>query len=157
MEFQIEYWHWIVFGVALILSELALATFFILWFGVAAIVVGLVLLAAPDIAVSWQILIWTVLSIVMAIAWFKYLKPLSIDRTKAGLSREMIVGEIGQVLQAPSEDRRGRMRFPAPVLGADEWEIISTDGVAAGDRVQVRDVSGNTLIVEKFNSQGEDS
>ncbi len=155
MGFELAYWHWIIFGVVLVLSEIALTTFFILWFGLAAIVVGLLLLVTPDISLNWQILIWTILSVAMAILWFKYLKPLSIDRTKAGLSREMIVGEIGQVLQAPKQDRRGRLRFPAPVLGNDEWEIISTDTLAAGDRVQVRDVSGNTLIVEKFNSQGE--
>ena len=32
MPFEILYWHWIVFGVVLILSEIALTTFFILWF-----------------------------------------------------------------------------------------------------------------------------
>jgi membrane protein implicated in regulation of membrane protease activity len=157
MDFELAYWHWIIFGIALVLGELVLTTFFILWFGLAAIVVGLILLAIPDLALTAQVLIWTLLSVVMAILWFKYLKPLSIDRTKAGLSREMIVGEIGQVLQAPNKNRRGRMRFPAPILGADEWEIIATDQVAAGDRVQVKDVSGNSLIVEKFNSQGENT
>ena len=85
----------------------------------------------------------------MALAWFKYLKPLSVDRTKAGLSREAIVGEVGQVISAPGEERRGRMRFPAPILGADEWQIISSDSLAIGDRVRVKDVSGNSLLVEK--------
>ena len=152
MGFELAYWHWIVFGVVLVLSEIALSTFFILWFGVAAIIVGLVMLIAPDMALSLQILIWTLLSVIMALLWFKYLKPLSIDRTKAGLSREMIVGEVGQVIRVPKANRRGRLRFPAPVLGNDEWEIISTDDLATGDRVQVKDVSGNSLIVSKFSS-----
>jgi membrane protein implicated in regulation of membrane protease activity len=149
MSFVMEYWHWIVFGVLLMLSEIALTTFFILWFGVAAVLVGIVLLLFPELTLSTQILIWTVLSSLLALAWFKYLKPLSVDRTKAGLSREAIVGEVGQVISVPNEDRRGRMRFPAPVLGADEWEIISTDALAEGDRIRVMDVSGNSLIVEK--------
>lgn len=149
MSFEVEYWYWIVFGVLLMLSEMALASFFVLWFGVAAIIVGAVLFIFPELALSAQILLWTLLSSLLALAWFKYLKPLSTDRTKAGLSREMIVGEVGQVISVPSEERRGRMRFPAPVLGADEWQIISTDALAEGDRVRVRDVSGNSLIVEK--------
>ena len=149
MSFVMEYWHWIVFGVLLMLSEIALTTFFILWFGVAAVLVGIVLLLFPELSLSAQILIWTVLSSLLALAWFKYLKPLSVDRTKAGLSREAIVGEIGQVISVPNEDRRGRMRFPAPVLGSDEWQIFSTDTLAEGDRVRVKDVSGNSLIVEK--------
>ncbi len=149
MSFEIEFWHWVVFGVLLVLSEIALTTFFILWFGVAAIMVGGILFVVPSLSVSWQILIWTLLSVILAAAWFKYLKPLSIDRTKAGLSREAIVGEVGQVISVPGESRRGRMRFPAPILGADEWLIISSDTLAEGDRVRVKDVSGNSLLVEK--------
>ena len=149
MSFAVEYWHWVVFGVLLVLSEIALTTFFILWFGVAAIIVGAILYFAPGLSLSWQIFIWTLLSSLLAAAWFKYLKPLSIDRTKAGLSREAILGEVGQVISVPSEDRRGRMRFPAPILGADEWMIISSEKLAEGDRVRVKDVSGNSLLVEK--------
>jgi membrane protein implicated in regulation of membrane protease activity len=85
----------------------------------------------------------------LAAVWFKYLKPLSIDRTKAGLSREAIVGEVGQVISVPVENRRGRMRFPAPILGNDEWQIISNESLSEGDRVRVKDVSGNSLVVEK--------
>lgn len=146
---EIAYWHWIIFGVLLILSEILLTTFFILWFGVAAVVIGVLLFIVADINLNWQIFLWTVLSSILAFAWFKYLKPLSIDRTKAGLSREAIVGEVGQVIAAPNGERRGRMRFPVPVLGADEWTIIARDSVADGDRVRVVDVSGNALVVEK--------
>jgi membrane protein implicated in regulation of membrane protease activity len=149
MSFEMEYWYWIVFGVMLMLSEIALASFFVLWFGIAAIIVGGLLFVFPGMPLSGQILLWTLLSTLLAVAWFKYLKPLSVDRTKAGLSREAIVGEVGQVISVPNESRRGRLRFPAPVLGADEWQILSSDKLAEGDRVRVRDVSGNSLIVEK--------
>lgn len=149
MPFEVLYWHWIVLGVVLMLSEIAITTFFILWFGVAAIVMGGVMLVFPDIPASWQLFIWTALSSVLAFAWFKYLKPLSTDKTKAGLSREAIVGEIGQVIILPTDARRGHLRFPAPVLGNDEWEIISQDSLALGDRVKVTDVSGNALLVKK--------
>jgi inner membrane protein len=149
MSFEIEYWHWVVFGVLLMLSEIPLTTFFVLWFGVAAIIVGAIVFFVPDISLSWQIFSWTLLSSLLAVAWFKYLKPLSIDRTKAGLSREAIVGEVGQVISVPNEKRRGRLRFPAPILGDDEWQIISSDSLAVGDRVRVKDVSGNALLVEK--------
>jgi len=151
MAFEILPWHWIVFGIALMISEIFLATFFILWFGAAAVAVGVVLYVVPNLSLSWQILLWTIVSSVLAYAWFKFLKPLSIDRTKAGLSKEAIMGEVGQVLVVPTGDKRGKLRFPAPILGADEWIIISTDELALGDRVSVVDVSGNSLIVEKFN------
>ena len=149
MAFEILPWHWIVFGFALMISEMFLATFFILWFGAAAVVVGVLLFLIPDLSVTWQVLSWTIFSSVLAVGWFKYLKPLSIDKTKAGLSKEVITGEIGQVLIVPTAEKRGRLRFPAPVLGADEWIIMSTDELTIGDRVSVVDVSGNSLIVKK--------
>ncbi|MCP5014032.1 MAG: NfeD family protein [Ketobacter sp.] len=149
MEIEILYWYWVVLGVMLMLSEIVLTTFFILWFGLAAVMMGALTYLFPDIEVSWQILIWTVLSSALALFWFKFLKPLSIDKTKAGLSREAIVGEVGQVISVPREGMRGKLRFPAPILGADEWMIMSQDSLAEGDRVRVKDVSGNSLIVEK--------
>jgi len=103
---EIVYWHWIVLGVALMLFEIVMTTFFIIWFGVAALIMGLVLLLNGDITLGWQVFIWTLLSVILAVAWFRYLKPLSIDRTKAGLSREAIVGETGQVIRAPGEEQR---------------------------------------------------
>ena len=149
MDYEILYWHWVGFGVVLMLSEIVLVTFFILWFGVAAIVIGGLLFIFPEISLSWQILLWTILSSILAWSWFKYLKPLSVDKTMAGLSREAIVGEIGQVLVVPSDEKRGKLRFPAPILGADEWLILSRDELKIGDRVSVSDISGNSLIVKK--------
>ncbi len=148
MAFEFLPWHWIVFGIALMIGEIFLATFFILWFGAAAVLVGVMLYFVPTLSATWQILSWTIVSSILAWGWFRYLKPLSIDKTKAGLSKEAIVGEIGQVLVVPTGDKRGRLRFPAPVLGADEWIIISQDELALGDRVTVVDVSGNSLIVK---------
>ena len=149
MEFEPLYWHWIVFGIVLMLSEIFLTTFFILWFGAAAVVVGGLLLVIPSLPLTWQIFTWTILSTVLAWAWFKYLKPLSIDKTKAGLSKESILGEVGQVLTPPNGERRGTLRFPAPILGADEWLIMSQQDLSVGDRVSVTDISGNSLIVQK--------
>ena len=149
MELAIEYWHWIVFGIVLMLSEIFIGSFFIFWFGAAAVVVGLLILPIPDMSPTAQLIIWAVSSASFALAWFKLVKPLNVDKTKAGLSKEALVGEIGQVLQIPSGDKRGKVRFPAPVLGSDEWLIISHDTVSIGDRVSVIDLSGNALIVEK--------
>ena len=79
MDFEVMYWHWIVMGVALMLVEIAITTFFVLWFGVAAILVGVLVFFLPQIGLNWQIFTWTVLSAVLAMLWFKYLKPLAIN------------------------------------------------------------------------------
>ena len=71
------------------------------------------------------------------------------DKTKAGISREAVLGESGQVIRTPQEEKRGIVRFTTPLLGDDEWEFICDSTVIVGDRVTVKDVSGNTLIVSK--------
>ena len=126
-----------------------LGSFFIFWFGAAATFVGLLLVPFPELSETTQIMIWAITSTAFALAWFKIIKPLNVDKTKAGLSREALVGEIGQVLKVPTGEKRGKVRFPAPLIGSDEWLIISQDELNIGDRVSVVDLSGNSLIVKK--------
>ncbi|MEJ1469637.1 MAG: NfeD family protein [Candidatus Sedimenticola sp. (ex Thyasira tokunagai)] len=149
MSFQIIYWHWVILGIGLMLLEIALPSFTALWIGAAAVIVGVLVYLFPDMSATLQVALWTILSASLTWLWFRYLKPLSIDKTKAGLSREAILGEVGQVMILPNGERRGTLRFPAPVLGSDEWQFISQDSLAVGDRVRVTDVSGNSLIVSK--------
>lgn len=149
MEFEILYWHWIVFGIGLACLEIFVPSFTMLWFGAGAVLVGIVQFVFPNMSLNAQLLLWIVSSVAFTALWFKYLKPLSIDKTMAGLSLEAIQGEVGQVLVAPNGERRGTLRFPAPILGSDEWNFICEDEVAVGDRVRVKDVSGNSLIVTK--------
>jgi membrane-bound ClpP family serine protease len=87
--------------------------------------------------------------LVFIVAWFKLFKPLSIDKTKAGLSREALIGEVGQIISTPTSEKNGIVRFPVPLLGANEWEVISQEELTVGDRVKVTEVSGNSLIVAR--------
>jgi len=149
LEFKVLYWYWLVFGMLLIIAELFIPSFTVFWFGLAAVITALILWLLPDMSLSWQLFIWAIASIVFTFLWFKFFKPLMTDRTKAGISREAVIGESGQVIKIPEESRRGIVRFATPLLGNDEWPFICEQTVAAGDRIFVKEVSGNTLIVEK--------
>ena len=149
MEIHIVYWYWIVFGILLMLSEIFIGSFFIFWFGASATAVGVLLILIPQLSPTAQIISWTILSLSFIVAWFKFFKPLSIDKTKAGLSRETLVGEVGQIIITPTSKKNGVVRFPVPLIGANEWEVISQEELAVGDRVRVTEVSGNSLIVTR--------
>ena len=151
MEFTFLYWHWLAFGMLLIIAELFIPSFTIIWFGLGAILVGLILLVVPDLSLNWQLFLWAISSIGFTFLWFRFLRPRMVDKTKAGLSREAVLGESGQVIKAPIEGDRGIVRFSTPLLSSDEWPFICEQDVEAGDRVIVKDVSGNTLVVEKRN------
>jgi len=149
LEIHIYYWYWIVFGISLMLSEIFIGSFFIFWFGASATAVGVLLILIPQLSLTTQLISWTILSLVFIVAWFKLFKPLSIDKTKAGLSREALIGEVGQIISTPTSEKNGIVRFPVPLLGANEWEVISQEELTVGDRVKVTEVSGNSLIVAR--------
>ena len=60
-----EWWHWIVLGLCLSIAELAVPAFFIIWFGIGAIGVGLLLLIFPAISVAAQLIVWAVVSSIL--------------------------------------------------------------------------------------------
>jgi membrane protein implicated in regulation of membrane protease activity len=142
------YWYWLVFGIVLIALEAMLPSFVAFWFGAGAIVTGLVLMAVP-MSFAAQLLVWLGFAGAALTAWFKWIRPRMRDRTTSGLARESIVGEIGMVIRLPHEHRRGMLKFSIPKLGAEEWEFICDAQIEIGDRVHVREISGNTLIVDK--------
>lgn len=149
---MIEPWHWLVLGFLLLIVEMFVPTFASLWFGAAAIIVAALAWLLP-ISLFVQVVIWLVLSAVFLIAWFKFIKPLSVDRTKAGLGGSVIVGETGMIVLSPQPERAGIVRFSVPIVGAAEWMCRTTgEEVAVGERVVVTDIVGNELIVRSMQS-----
>ncbi|CAG69677.1 MULTISPECIES: NfeD family protein [Acinetobacter] len=148
MEFILEPWHWFVLGILLMLSELVITAFAALWFGIAAIMVSVLLWLFPMMGITTQVIMWIILSVLCTLLWFKFIKPLSIDKTKAGLSREATIGQIGMVIRVGLSHEQIVVRFALPVLGADEWNCRSLAPVEVGDRVCVVDIMGNDLVVQ---------
>ncbi len=154
MEFDILWWQWVVLGIALTTLEIFLPSFISLWFGLGAIIVGLIAWLFPQTGFSVEVLIWIVSSGVFVLIWFKYFKPKMVDKTKAGVSREAAMGERGQVIKPPFDGGRGIVRFSLPILGEDEWQFVCKDSdasIVAGDKVAIVDFSGNALVVEKLD------
>ncbi len=148
------YWHWLVAGMLLIVAEIFLASFTIFWFGLGACLVGLFLWTGLILSLNWQILLWIFSSVVFAFGWFKVIKPLSVDRTMAGLSREAVLGERGLLIKETGKPgQRGEVRFQVPLLGSDTWPCIANDPIKAGETVEIKDVMGNTLVVAAIGSQ----
>jgi len=150
LNITIEYWHWIIFGLLLSVSEIFVLSFVLLWFGLSAILVG-ILLALVEFSLTLQILLWILLSVFNIFAWFKWISPRLKNKTLSGMAREKMLGQVGTVIEFnPIHEGRGKLRFPAPILGADEWQFICEDDLQVGTRVTVKEFSGNSLIVTKL-------
>ena len=146
---HVEVWQWLVLGIALCVVEAFIPSFTLLWFGLGAFLVALLAAIFP-LSFAAELCIWAVSTAVFSIAWFRYFKPRMRDKTKAGISREAAVGQIGTVIQTSSEHVRGSVRFSVPLLGEEDWPYICESELAIGDRCRVKDVLGNALLVEKF-------
>ena len=145
-----EWWHWIVLGLALVVAELAVPAFFIIWFGLGALLVGLALLAVP-LGATAQIALWVVASVAMVGLWFRVFKGGEYRRSgaRAGQSDGEPIGEIGLMTRPVEPFARGRLRFQRPVLGWEEWECVADAPIAVGERVRVVAIEGSFLKVVK--------
>lgn len=146
---QLEWWVWMVGGIGLILAELIVPSFFVVWFGLSALLVGLLALLAPDLSLTVQLAIWTAASLAMVMLWFKVFKP-GFHKTRIGTATGEVVGEIGLLVNAVAPFERGKVRFQRPVLGSEEWVCMADTPIAAGERVKVVAVEGSFLTVSKI-------
>ncbi len=142
-----EWWHWIVGGIGLVIAELVIPSFFIIWFGLGALLVGLLMLAI-DLSPTAHLGVWSIASLAMVVLWFRVFKQ-SFVKTRAGTADGEVIGEIGLLVSAVAPFERGKVRFQRPVLGSEEWVCLADSAIAAGDRVRVVAVEGSFLKVSK--------
>jgi membrane protein implicated in regulation of membrane protease activity len=141
-------WIWIAAGLALAAIELVIPSFTIIWFGLSAVVVGLVSYLAGILSLPVQLALWAVLSIVFTFAWFKFFRQET--KTLSGQSKDAIIGKAGVVIKVnDSTFHSGVIRFPISVLGSDEWTYVTDDPLQVGDRGVITDIAGGKLVVKK--------
>jgi len=143
------WWHWIVGGIALVLLELAVPAFFVIWFGLGALLVGVLLLIAPGLSLTTQLIVWTLASIGMTLLWFKVFRNTQ-RGTRAGQA-DSVIGEVGLLVTAVAPFQPGQVRFQKPLLGAELWECRTDADIAAGERVKVLAVEGSYVQVAKLH------
>lgn len=143
---EMQWWIWLVFGVALVLLELVLPTFFILWFGIGAVLVALIALIAPSLQLDSQVLLWVLFSSATTLLWFKLFRRKKPD---VRWTADSVIGEVGLLTVTVSEFQKGRVRFQKPILGNEEWVCIADSAIAAGERVRLTAIEGNTARITR--------
>ncbi len=145
---ELVWWHWIVLGLLLIGAEALTGTFFMLWFGLGAVATALLVAVLP-LGIAAQMMLWAGASIAMTAAWMKWFK--NPDRTGSGMAKQGVLGLTGLVSRPIPDLGEGEVMFQRPVLGADRWPALSDEPIAAGVKVRIVDVLGQTLKVERLH------
>jgi len=143
------WWYWILLG--LVLAAIELATpggFFVIFFAISAVLVGLLELAGIIEADAIQWGIFSVIS-VACLAFFR--KPL-LERLNLGEAREAVdslVGELATAVDAIAAGQHGRAE-----LRGTKWTVRNVDAltVSAGERCRVVAVRGLELDIRPERS-----
>lgn len=123
MAFVLDYWHWYILGVALVTIEMLVPTFFALWIGISAFLTGMILYFFPSLLWEYQVLIFSVLSIVSAVTWHQYYvkNPIATDEPLLNRRGEQYIGRI-ITIKLPIEDGQGKIS-----IDDSTWKIVGPD------------------------------
>lgn len=137
------YWHWWVLGVVLIILETFSPGVFFIWMGVAAAVVGLVMLLFPDLGWEYQLLLFALVSVASVVLWRLLLDrhPIATDQPRLNRRGEQYIGRTF-TLDEPIVNGLGKIR-----VDDSTWKIEGEDCIA-GTRITVVGVDGVVLKVE---------
>ena len=135
------YWNWWLLGVALMAVEAIVPGFFFLWMGVAALLVGFVLIALPELAWTWQVLLFAVLSVSSIAVWQWRLRghPTHSDDPLLNRRGHQYIGRVF-TLDAPVVNGHGKIR-----VDDSTWKVLVDQDCPAGVRLRIVDVDGVML------------
>ncbi|MDR6643307.1 membrane protein implicated in regulation of membrane protease activity [Luteibacter sp. 1214] len=143
-QIALHYLWWIA-ALLLLGGEVLLPGYFMLWIGLAAAVMGVVLLAVPGLTALAQAVIFVILAFASCFLYWKWVRP-RLNRVPAGNERLNRRGEqlIGQryTLCEPIVQGRGKAR-----VGDGMWLVTGPD-LPLGATVEVIGIDGTTLRVK---------
>ncbi len=140
---QIEFWHWLIAAVVMVIIEMVLPAAYFLWMGISAFVVGLLLYALPGIPTLIQVVIFGVLSVVSLYMYKRHQKMNPEEKVEPNLNRrgEQYVGR-SFTLEEAIVNGIGKVK-----VDDSTWKVSGTD-MPAGMKVRVMSVEGTVFNVE---------
>ena len=136
-------WTWWIIGGVLLLSELLATSIFLVWFGLAALSVGL---ADVFLGLNWQteIILFAVLSVAYLLIGRRYMRTRATDEVDQPYLNQRVNAFVGRtaVLQEAIVNGEGKVRIDDAL-----WRVTGTDA-PAGSRVLITGGSGMVLESE---------
>ncbi|EGU40014.1 NfeD family protein [Vibrio scophthalmi] len=138
------HWHWLALGLALLAAELLGAAGYLLWLGISALLVGLLLSLLP---LSWQLQWVSFGAFALVTTWLWWRRQLKQDQ-ESDESRTLNQKEkqlIGQVITLEDAIPAGKSRIR---VADTTWSAYCEQSLPAGTVVKVIGIDGITLIIQ---------
>lgn len=140
------YWHWWVLAGVFFVLEVLSMSFFFLWLGASAALVGILLIIMPELSWQVQFIIWAGIAVADIFAWriYKSKNPSEIKTDEPHLNRrgDQYVGRTF-TLDEPIENGFGKVKVDDSI-----WKVECETDLDAGQKVKVTAVDGTVLQVE---------
>ncbi|MEO6799310.1 MAG: NfeD family protein [Rhodanobacter sp.] len=135
---------WWILALLLIAGELLVPGYFLLWIGLAAAAMGVLLWVVPSMGVLAQAIVFGLLAFAACLAYARWLRP-KLERRVPGSERlnrraEQMIGQRYELIEA-IVNGRGKAR-----VGDGQWLVNGPD-LPVGSTVEVIAVDGSTLQV----------
>ncbi len=141
---------WAGIAVFLLFIEANAFTSVLLWFGIGAGVVSAFVLMYPDaLSIYSQIIMFVVISTIMVWASKRLLKKTSWLRTSGDSLSQIKDASDCHVEKTEKLGKEGYVRFDMPFMGDFRWQYRSNQELDVGEPVEILDISGNILKVQK--------
>jgi len=134
---------WMIVGAVFFVGEIFTAGFFLLWFGVGAVVAGV--LALLGFRTAWQWAAFAVVTAVLTIISRRFADRFTTQQP-SGIGADRFLGQKGVVLEAIDNTKNtGRVR-----IAQDEWRANSDSGepIPEGKTVEVTRLEGTRVVVK---------
>ncbi|MFW5431182.1 MAG: NfeD family protein [Methylophilaceae bacterium] len=140
-------WIWAVLGVVLLSVEMAIGSFDVLWFGIAALCVAVALWLFPNMPQAAQFAMFAVLSLTSFAIWRLHYKK-NETHSRVGQAQGQEIGRVGTVIATCGPTQNGKIRFAQGLMGDREWTAISNEEINKGTEAEVVAVEGNALRIK---------
>lgn len=149
---ELDTWHWLALGLALMVLEMLAPSTYFLWMGLAAMGVGVLLWLMPTLSPDVQLILFALLSILAIVLGRRYLKrhPIETDRPTLNVRGAQAIGRT-LTLDSPIVNGVGRAHMDDTL-----WRVLGPD-LPAGTRVEVIGVEGTALRVRPLGRDGSGS
>ncbi len=142
----LTFWHWFGLGVLLVILDVSMgANFVLLWSGLVAVLVGMMMLLAPSMGWQWQLIIFGIGDFLSLAFWRYHLKktPRASDKPHLNQRATRYIGRE-LFLETPIEQGRGKVR-----IDDTSW-LVQGEDAPQGTKIKIIAVDGMVLIVEKI-------
>ncbi|MCC7251742.1 NfeD family protein [Hyphomicrobium sp.] len=137
-------WSWVIAGVLLMALETLIPGVYFLWFGISAVVVGVLLFGTGDaISQPWQLVLFALISVATVFAVRRFANLQSVESAEKDLNQRgaQYFGRVVVVEDAISGGR-GRVRVDDTL-----WLAAGADA-PKGSRVRITGANGIVFTVE---------